>query len=166
MTELEVFQKSLEVSRITLVVSIVLSVSSIVFAALEMAFQRSHNKKSVRPLCAIRIDDGDGAGIGLWNLGLGPMIVKKVHFRAPDGSCGSTIEEVLPSHPTDVKVTGIRGDLILPPGGNLILVACADRTGKGFRFMKKALGGQTLVVEYEDIYEKAFVKETRLDFEP
>jgi hypothetical protein len=161
MTELEVFQKSLEVSRITLIVSIVLSTSSIVFAALEMAFQRSHNKKSVRPLCDVRIDEGDGLRIGLWNPGLGPMIVKQVLLRAADGS---TVAEFPPPLPVGVRAARVRSGMVLPPGGSLVLMECVDGTGKGIPSMKEALGGRTVVVEYEDIYERAFTKEASLDF--
>lgn len=85
MNELEVFQKSLEISRITLIISIVLSVSSMVFAILGMAFQRSHNKRSVRPLCDIRLEDLEAVfKLGVYNSGLGPMIVTKVALEAAE----------------------------------------------------------------------------------
>ena len=165
MTELEVFQKSLEVSRATLAVSVVLSVSSVVFAALEMAFQRSHNKKSVKPLCDIRVMDGEGAGLGVWNLGLGPMIIKDILLEGQGDAPGSALSEVFASHPSGLRLARIHGGQVLPPGGGLTLVECAGRTGKAFSFLKESLSGRTLVVEYEDIYEKRFSKEAVLEFE-
>jgi hypothetical protein len=162
MTELEVFQKSLDVSRITLVVSIVLSVSSVVFAILGMAFQRSHNKKSVRPLCDLRIEHGEsGLSLAIHNLGLGPMIIGKLVLRAEPGLPETTIAACLPGRHTGLHVASLRQGNVLAPGGSLVLLASTSDADPLYR-LESAIGGRTLLVEYQDIYDRVFRKEESL----
>jgi len=47
MTEVEIFKQSLDVSRIVMLITILMAVTSVVFPALTMAFERSHNKRSI-----------------------------------------------------------------------------------------------------------------------
>lgn len=164
MTELEVFQRSLEVSRMTLYVSITLSLVSIVFTILSMAFQRSHNKKSVKPLCDLRVEDGENFGIGLWNLGLGPMIVKWVRVENPDGKGWSDLSEALKDGPGSLRLALPCDDAILPPNGSLELVGCPGKGKAGVAFVKKALGGRRLAIGYEDIYDRRLRTEAVVRF--
>lgn len=164
MTELEVFERSLEVSRLTLFVSIALSLVSIVFTVLSMAFQRSHNKKSVKPLCDLRIEDGEGLAISLWNLGLGPMIVKWIRVENPDGKGWSELSEALKDGPGSLRLALPCGDAIIPPEGSLSLVECPGKGKAGQAFVKKALDGRRLVIGFEDIYERHLRSEAVVRF--
>ena len=164
MTELEVFERSLEVSRLTLYVSIALSLVSIVFTILSMAFQRSHNKKSVKPLCDLRVEDGEGLAIGLWNLGLGPMIVKDIKVENPDGKGWSELAEALKERPDSVRLALLCDDAIISPNGHLDLVECSGKGKAGASFVKKFLGGRRLAIRYEDIYERDLKTEAVVRF--
>jgi len=164
MTELEVFERSLEVSRLTLYVSIALSLVSIVFTILSMAFQRSHNKKSVKPLCDLRVEDGEGLAIGLWNLGLGPMIVKWIRVENPDGKGWSELSEALKDGPDSLRLALLCDDAIIPPEGSLPLVECSGKGKAGAAFVKKTLGGKRLSIGYEDIYERRLHTEAVVRF--
>jgi len=164
MTELEVFERSLEVSRLTLFVSIALSLVSIVFTILSMAFQRSHNKKSVKPLCDLRVDDGEALGIGLWNLGLGPMIVKWIKVENPDGKGWSDLSVALKDAPESVRLALPCGDAIVPPEGSLVLVECTGKGKAGPAFVRKALADRRLSIGYEDIYERRLHTEAVVRF--
>jgi hypothetical protein len=133
MTELEVFKESLDVSRTTLIVSLFVSTASIVFASLEMAFQRSHNVRSVRPLCELSAKaDGQRTTVVLRNVGLGPLILLRATLDGADSP------EV---------------DLALPPEEGFVLPPLESRALLSFLTADKekmeALG---LVIGYKDIY--------------
>jgi hypothetical protein len=184
MTELEVFQKSLEVSRITLIITICLSLSSMVFAILEMAFQRSHNKKSVKPLCDLDIEEGEGRlCLSIRNLGLGPMIVRRITSGEPehedksgkadgtkkeDEEAPSTSEDFrdcLPGRIAYAAILPFRDEYVLAPGGSLTMVEYAGGESKAVSRIKKALDGKVLTIAYEDIYEQRHRKVETIRFE-
>jgi len=133
MTELEVFTKSLEISRLTLIVSLIVSIASIAFASLEMAFQRSHNVRSLRPLCEARSSRKDGrVAIEVRNVGLGPLILSSASL-----SIGG---EDRPSERQEPRV--------IPPLESRVVfsLSAAEAKGRGLR----------LRVSYRDIYDKKY----------
>jgi hypothetical protein len=139
MTELEVFKQSLDVSRLTLMVSLVVSIASIAFASLEMAFQRSHNIKSVRPYCEFTAKEvGDRVSIVLRNVGLGPLIVTAVSI-ADSADSGEV------SHDITVFEPGPDG-LVLPPLEKASILSFPEAECE-------ALSNRYLQVEYCDIYD-------------
>jgi len=80
-TEVEIFKESLDVSRIVMIITIIMTIISVTFSALTLAFQRSHNKKSVKPLCdGSLIINENGVLCVLKNAGLGPMILTKINI--------------------------------------------------------------------------------------
>ncbi len=141
MTELEVFAKSLEVSRWTLVVSLVMSTASIVFASLEMAFQRSHNVRSLRPLCEARLVEEEASlAISIRNVGLGPLIVVGLALSSKAGA----------------KPVELREAFVLPPlESRLILSIPASE--------RDTLREARLRICYRDIYDKKHEKLIPLD---
>jgi len=88
MTEVEIFRQSLEVSRVVMVITIIMTLISVTFSALTLAFQRSHDRKTVKPLCSLTIRrSGKFFSIIVKNAGLGPMIVTDIRF-AEEGNGG------------------------------------------------------------------------------
>ena len=85
MTEVEIFKQSLDVSRIVMLITIIMTIISATFSALSLAFQRSHNRKSVKPLCnLIKVMDKNSVQIIVENAGLGPMIIRDIEFSSAD----------------------------------------------------------------------------------
>ncbi len=163
MTELEVFQKSLEVSRTTLVVSVLLSVASMVFAILGMAFQRSHNKRSLRPLCDLRLEaSGQVFRLGLRNAGLGPMILGAVSLAPREGSAPERLEDLLRGALPLAERRRYRGlprpGLVLGPGESLALVELPLEDAAGVGRLTKALEAASIEVDYTDIYGRSYRK--------
>lgn len=163
MTELEVFQKSLEVSRATLVVSVLLSVASMVFAILGMAFQRSHNKRSLRPLCDLRLEaSGQAFRLGLRNAGLGPLILESVSLRPREGSAAESLEDVIRGALPLAERRRYRGlphpGLVLGPGESLALAELPLEDAAGIGRLTKALEAASIEVGYTDIYGRAYRK--------
>jgi len=85
MTEIEIFKQSLDVSRIAMIITIIMTVISVTFSALNLALQRSHDRKSVKPLCYINKKTTERSfSLVVENAGLGPMIIKAVSAIGPD----------------------------------------------------------------------------------
>jgi hypothetical protein len=162
MTEVEIFKESLDVSRIVMLITIVMTIISATFSALTLAFQRSHNKKTVKPLCdAAIIVDRKNPRIDLKNAGLGPMIVRNVTITEPDRGemtfsdfCESLIAEKADS-------------IVYKKTDNMILSANEQRTilelnreiklKQGVEdFVFARLSAAELKIEYSDIYDKSY----------
>jgi hypothetical protein len=80
LNEVEIFKESLDVSRIVMIITIIMAVISVVFSALTLAFQRSHNRRTVKPYCFIKIEYiGNGIRFITRNAGLGPMIIDRIY---------------------------------------------------------------------------------------
>jgi hypothetical protein len=148
MTELEVFKQSLDVSRATLIVSLVVSLTTIVFASLQMAFQRSHDIKSMRPLCDFdKITEGGRVLLRAQNAGLGPLIVTGASIEAP-GARGAEDPE-----PRDAP--GLPAGLVIAPLERKVVAS-----------LEKAEWASLLesefVLRYRDVYDRK--REARIEF--
>jgi hypothetical protein len=166
MTELDVFQRSLEVSRVTLIITAVLSIASIVFAILSTAFQRSHNKKSVKPLFSLEIEEGkDSLSISICNLGLGPMILASIAFLGPasDSGEGGAASLPLESLPQGERLRR-KSEIVLAPGGRLVLLAREGLGPKALDGLRDSLRGISVEVSYEDIYDQRYQRSEVLEF--
>jgi hypothetical protein len=146
MTELEVFKQSLDVSRLTLVVSLIVSTASIAFASLEMAFQRSHNVRSVRPLCELSAKADEGrVAIVLRNVGLGPLIL----YRLSLGHMDEKRRQPVPGEDDASRNAALIGlpeeGLAIPPLERREILSFSEEEEEDFR----DLG---LWAEYRDIY--------------
>jgi len=86
MTEVEIFRQSLEVSRVVMVITIIMTLISVTFSALTLAFQRSHDIKTVKPLCGVTLRrTGTLFSVIVKNAGLGPMIVTDIRIGTEGG---------------------------------------------------------------------------------
>jgi hypothetical protein len=151
MTELEVFKQSLDVSRLTLMVSLIVSTASIAFASLEMAFQRSHNIRSVRPFCELTArEEGGRVSIVIRNVGLGPLIVTSVSLSGPQAEEGES--SGADDAARDIVAFETQPDgLVLPPLERAIVLSFPEAE-------REALAGRELRVLYRDIYDRKHEK--------
>jgi hypothetical protein len=139
MTELEVFKQSLDVSRLTLMVSLFVSTASIVFASLEMAFQRSHNKRSVKPLCELSAKgEGERAIIVLRNVGLGPLILSSLSLSGEGARARAELVALL-----ELPEEG----LVIPPLEKREILSFPEEG-------REDAEGLELKIEYRDIYDR------------
>jgi hypothetical protein len=147
MTELDVFKQSLDVSRLTLMVSLFVSTASIVFASLEMAFQRSHNKRSVKPLCELSAKvEGERSVIVLRNVGLGPLILSGLSLSGEGAQ----------------ESSGLVALLELPEEG-LVIPSLEKREILSFpEEGREEAEGLVLKIRYRDIYDRKHETGTRL----
>lgn len=154
MSELEVFRQSLDVSRIVMVFTIVMTLVSIVFSALTLAFQRSHNRRTVKPYCCIKRSGAGGRlRIVIKNAGLGPLFVDELLWRK-DG-------EALPPEALERRLADRRaGNLeairhsALSPSEEAALVELSGAEGEAD--LGALLEAVKIEVRYHDIYDKKY----------
>lgn len=162
MTEVEIFKESLDVSRIVMLLTIIMTIVSATFSALTLAFQRSHNKKTVKPLCdAAIVADGKNPGIAVKNAGLGPMIVRELTVTDPEqGDMPfSDFCEGLLAEKADCVVYKKNGSMILSVNEQkTILELNRDIKLKPdiVDFVSARLSAVKLKICYRDIYDKDY----------
>jgi hypothetical protein len=79
MTEFEILKENLEITRVVMIITVIMAIITATFSALDVAFQRSHNKRTIRPYCSIhRSITNNSIAIYLKNAGLGPLIIADV----------------------------------------------------------------------------------------
>lgn len=162
MTEVEIFKESLDVSRIVMLLTIIMTIISATFSALTLAFQRSHNKKTVKPLCdAALLNDGKNPSITIKNAGLGPMIVRKLTITEPE-QVEMKFSEFCES------LLAVKADcVVFQKSDNMILSLNEQRTilelNRDIKlksdvadFVSAKLAAAELKIDYSDIYDKDY----------
>jgi hypothetical protein len=155
MTEVEIFKQNLDVSRITMYITIVMALTTVVFSALTMAFQRSHNKRSIRPFCNLRKTNVDGkVCISVKNSGLGPMKDATVSFVDAEGKPVDTASLMDAIKKLDkkaiVELCPIHGYTFLSSEEIFALAYSGNAAVADY------LGGLSLSVTYGDVYERSY----------
>lgn len=150
--------------------SLILAVNTIVFTALSMAYQRSHNKRSVRPLCNIhQFLTTSKAGISIQNAGLGPMMIHNVVLlKSYDSSVknGTQFSDAIPPDPnynvavnhSDLYVLACQSEI------KLFHYTSVVPNDKRIERLKRLLHGMTICVQYQDIYDDRYEKREPLIF--
>ena len=141
-----------------------LALGTITFAALDMAFQRSHSRKSIRPFCNVHknITRSD-ISIRVQNAGLGPMIIKKlVLLKNPTDSLenavqlteafGSTLNYTLFIHDTDGYVLAPNQE------ADLLQFSPSSKDKNAMSVLKDQLSSFTLLIQYADVYDDIYEK--------
>lgn len=129
MSEVEIFKQSLDVSRIVMIITIIMTLISIVFSSLSLAFQRSHNRRSVKPYCYFKRYNEVGKNcIVVKNAGLGPMMVDDI--KSEDG----------------VEMCNKR--FVLTANEEIVVVDFGEKNENN--------GSTKIKVSYHDIYEKKY----------
>lgn len=139
-----------------------------------MAFQRSHNIKSVRPFCNIHqnifLEKGE-ISIRLMNAGLGPMIIRKVALLPKDASetkDEADFKDVIPAQYRYENSACISDLYVLPSMGEIALFRYTGPTVAGntddIGVLRQTLERYILCIHFEDIYEHAYVKKDGIQF--
>lgn len=169
MIEQEFFAQTLLVSRITLIVSILVSVITIVFGSLTMAFQRSHNRKSVKPFCNIHPFISDGVlHVSIYNAGLGPMIISGTGLIKDGGRVRRDlvdIESILPAGITCITDRALAGEYIIPPMAErkVLEFSVAEGDSSSSGRLKGIFDEYRLVILFRDLYDRKYERIERID---
>ena len=86
MTEIQALAQNLQITRIIMLTTILVAITSIVFSSITMAFERSHNVKSLRPFVnVLRSNHPNMISLSIANAGLGPMLIERVTYFPKNG---------------------------------------------------------------------------------
>jgi hypothetical protein len=171
MDEIGILLESLTISRITLKISISVSIITIILGVLSLAFQRSHNRKSVMPYCnIIKRNYENLIEIAIVNSGLGPMIIKHIDTKDINDKCKKLnntypIDVVPHDIPYDTFLRGLENTTIASSEEKILLKYIPRAYGDEYsvKQIRDALSQKKLIIKYSDIYGQKITKEESLD---
>jgi len=154
MSELEVFKQSLDVSRIVMAFTIVMTLVSIVFSALTLAFQRSHNRRTVKPYCCIKRSRAGGVlRIVIRNAGLGPLFVDELRLMKEGEALPLDDLEAYLERSGSGSLDDIRHSVLTPTEEAAVVeIGGAESAQALFALLESG----KIEVSYHDIYEKEY----------
>jgi hypothetical protein len=172
MTEIQALEQNLDISRIIMFITILVSLTSIVFGSLSMAFERSHNVKSVRPLFNLHPSiSGSVLSLSIANAGLGPMLISRITLVAKGEASASLparrIADVLPSDLKYEASFGYPGEYVLAANDRLDLVrftAAGPQAAEQLAGLKEILTSYALEIDYQDVYEHDYRRRAEIMF--
>jgi hypothetical protein len=161
MTEVEIFKQSLDVSKIAMIITLIMTIITVTFSALSLAFQRSHNIKSIKPLCYFSFLCTNGQlKMLVKNAGLGPMIISNV-FIVHDSieyELTKYIGELLENNFEIVPNLKIKANSVIPTNEErtLVEVVPKDKSSSKCSEMNEKLKNDLLVITYTDLYDRKY----------
>ena len=171
MTEIQLLRQDMDISRAMMLITIIVAVTSIVFSSITKAFERSYDRKSLRPyLNLIPGISTNAISLEIANAGLGPMLIQKLVLL--DRKTHAIMELTsLPSFfPPDAKLEGQYRSFngyILASSKQLSLFQFEDNCSprnSSISSIKESLERYSLQIEYQDVYERNYKKEVEIHF--
>ena len=145
-------------------IAVFISFMSIVIGGLSLKIQRTHNRKTVKPIGNIILSDYENLlAVNIKNTGVGPLIIKSLKVYNDSGESKINIIDWMPEHPDNLPWTSFFAnatDFVLPPGQSLNIIELKTNTDISNTFaefrdqVRKALCGLTIELTYKDIYDK------------
>ncbi len=145
-------------------VAVFISFLSILIGALSLRMQRSHNRKSVKPIGNILFSDYENLiAVNIKNTGIGPLIIKKLEVTNSSKSPRNNIIDWMPQHPKDLtwsNFLSIGTNFVIPPNQSLNIIELKtgqniSKTFAEFRDeIRKVLSDLTIELVYVDLYNK------------
>jgi len=160
MTEVEIFKQSLDVSRIVMLITIVMAVTSVVFSALTMAFERSHNKRSIKPfLNLIALAEGEELLLKIKNVGMGTMILNSI--KIVSGSSEEVELENLKNRYPGCKIDVLKIDHEIGISINEEIDILRMKNTIDDKTIEE-MHDYRIVIKYSDLYDQDYEKEIRI----
>jgi hypothetical protein len=154
-----------ELTAITSICAVFISIISIVFTVIFSSLQQKHNKNSVRPISAIKINDyEDKIAVRIDNVGTGPLIIKKALFINNTQKSSSLISMMPDIKQNWITFTEEIDGWTIPVNGKLTLIEIIPRNDETRNIIRKKLSEIEVKIEYCDIYNTKFNDERELAF--
>jgi hypothetical protein len=139
--------------------TILVAITSIVFSSITMAFERSHNVKSLRPFVNVmQVLDQSMLSLSVVNAGLGPMLIERITFLLKDdlAAPGKLLADILPAGLQSTQVFVPTEIYALAARDQLKLFECCNAAE--FLSLKERLNKYSLSIEYRDVYDHEYKK--------
>lgn len=149
---------------ITSICAIIISFISLLMSIIFSTIQIIHNKKSVKPISNIVCRNyEDEIAIRIENVGIGPLIVKKLIVKSKD-KVATDVISLMPNigqnYVTYIK--GLNGNAI-GVGETKILIQVNPKWPIVAKTVREALKDMVITLEYQDIYGKKFIDQCNLN---
>lgn len=150
---------------ITSIFAVLISIISIIFTVIFSIQQIKHNKNSVKPISAIKLNDyEDKLSVKLGNVGTGPLTIKKLVFKNKSHESSTLISMMPPINQSWTTFTESVDGWTIPVGGQLTFLELNPGNEETKLLIRKALSQITVTLEYVDIYNTKFHDMRTLDF--
>ena len=145
--------------------AIVISLISLVFSLIFSRLQIKHNKNSVKPISAIRLNDYENQiSVRIDNVGTGPLIINKLYFK-DDTSTSSSLISMMPEIDQFWSTFTEEVDgWAIPINGKITLLEICPKNNSIKKNIRNVLSKITVFLEYSDIYQTKFSDKKTLDF--
>lgn len=153
---------------LTAILALAISGLSIFLTWKTLRAQKAHNRISVKPIGEVGVGDyEDNIFVSLRNVGLGPLIIKKVSVFDGTNSIDKPLIEFMPELRDDCAWEDFRANVserALLAGSELILIKLSGTTSDSIYVwnrdnVRKELAKLSIVFEYTDMYETKSVVE-------
>ena len=150
---------------VTSIFAVLISIISMIFTIMFSLLQIKHNKNSVRPISAIKINDyEDKISVKIHNVGTGPLLIKKLILKN-DVVESSTLISMMPEvEQLWTTFTESVDGWTIPVGGKIILLEIQPESEKIRKIIRRELAKITVLLDYTDIYYTKFQDSRKLDF--
>lgn len=154
-----------DLMAITSVFAVVISVVSMIFTIIFSFFQIKHNKNSVRPISAIKVNDYENhISVRIDNVGTGPLLIKRLVLKN-DVQESSTLISMMPEiDQLWTTFTEAIDGWTIPVGGKIILLELHPQSDNVKNLIRRELSQITIFLEYTDVYATKFYDKRALDF--
>jgi hypothetical protein len=147
-----------------------MALGAITFSAITMAFDRSHQRKDVRPFCNINQNiTNTEIQICIENAGMGPMLIHNIlllkNHDDPIETGVPPTKEMFSKFDCDVFVPNAQIHVLSPCSKLTLLQSHTDISQNGaMTLLKDELNGCCLYVKYADIYDDIYEAKAILTF--
>jgi hypothetical protein len=167
MTEIQALAQNLMITRTIMLTTILVAISSIVFSSITMAFERSHNVKSLRPFVNVhQFSDQNTISLSIENAGLGPMLIERISYfsKSQPQSEGKLLSEMIPAELKMTNNFSCSEVYALAAHDHLVVFEyTAEKKDAGsLTTLKTLLTDYVLHIEYRDVYDREYLKESQL----
>ena len=123
---------------VTSIFAVLISIISMIFTIMFSLLQIKHNKNSVRPISAIKINDyEDKISVKIHNVGTGPLLIKKLILKN-DVVESSTLISMMPEvEQLWTTFTESVDGWTIPVGGKIILLEIQPESEKIRKIIRK-----------------------------
>lgn len=150
---------------ITSTCALIISIISMIFTVIFSMQQLKHNKNSVRPISAIKLNDYENQiAVKLENVGTGPLTIKKLLFKNHSHESSTLISMMPDINQLWNTFTETVDGWTIPVGGQLILLELCPESDDIKTLIRNELSKITVFLEYTDIYNTEFQDKRLLDF--
>ena len=145
--------------------AVIVSIISMIFTVIFSVLQNKHNKNSVRPISAIKLNDyEDQISVRIDNVGTGPLLIQKLRFRIGETEHKTLISLMPEVGQNWVTFTEEVDGWTIPVNGRITLIKIHPEKEIVKTLVRKKLSQITVSLDYTDIYSTRFHDERSLSF--